>query len=221
MQNKRIASRGLLRCVAAALNYSIQGISASPLYSIRPRSRWCGGGGAAVRGGPAEGGGKRTSCHGRPKKRTSLGSATGGLVLAFRDGTRLKAAGSAPLRHHSPRERRTAPSKANPFVRVFHGRAPHVAPRPRQQRLAGVSPVCPLLLSHLNKKKHQSRLVGEQSERERRKLAKTPANSFSTPLQLTTCAFFHRPKDTLRAARYAGGRPLMVLYAACRSKATR
>ena len=30
-----------------------------------------------------------------------------------------------------------------------------------------------------------------------------------------------RPKDTLRAARYARGRPLMVLYAACRSKATR
>ena len=82
--------------------------------------------------------------------------------------------------------------------------------------------LCPrCVLSHLNKKKHQSRLVGEQSERERRKLAKTPANSFSTPLQLTTCAFFHRPKDTLRAARYAGGRPLMVLYAACRSKATR
>ena len=42
--------------------------------------------------------------------------------------------------------------------------------------------LCPrCVLSHLNKKKHQSRLVGEQSERERRKLAKMRANSFSTP----------------------------------------
>ena len=158
MQNKRIARRGLRRCVLCRGSTQLQhtghlGITA--IYSIRPRSRWCGGGGAAVRGG----GGRKA--HVVPSmfrrlqaKKTHLGLATR-ACFSRRNTTESRRFGTSSS---SSSSRAAHSSKqGRPFVRVFHGRLPV-----RANSAWEVSPVC--VLSHLNMKKR--RLVGEQSERE-------------------------------------------------------